>query len=264
MYFKQADNISLWYERVGKGPPLVMIHGLGSCGSDWMFQVPKFQANYEVITIDLRGHGRSSKPRGPYDVGALAKDVASLLSSLKVGPAYIVGLSLGSFVALQLACDFPHLVKSLVLTGTTSCIKDIGRWHLLLRLMLLSVCPMSFVAKAVAFSLFPQANQENIRRTCQLRMISNEKRVYRSLFRQLIGFDVKERLAEIGCPMLIVVGANDTLTPIWHAEEIVKRTQRAELVIIEGARHAAPLDSPKKFNELLENFLERGRYGISR
>ena len=234
-----------------------MLHALGSCGANWMYQIPYFQSEYEVITIDMRGHGRSSKPQGPYSISTFAEDVAHLLSSLEIGPAHVIGFSLGSFVALQLACDFPHLVKTLTLTGTTSSVQDIGRWTLFFRRLLLRFCSMKTAAAVIAYSLFPRPNQAWIRAMCKQKIASNDKRVYTCVLQELSHFNVKERLKEISCPVLVVVGTEDSLTPSWHAEAIVKRVKHGEMAFIEGSAHACPLDAPEKFNALVLAFLQR-------
>ena len=76
----QSNKINLYYEVTGEGQPLLFSHGLGSSARDWELQVGEFSKNYQVITIDLRGHGRSDKPAGPYSMSMFAADTGGCLS----------------------------------------------------------------------------------------------------------------------------------------------------------------------------------------
>jgi len=117
-------DISLYYESVGQGQPLVFIHGLGSSTRDWERQVSTFAKQYQVITFDLRGHGQSDKPAGPYTIPMFAADTANLLRALGVTSAHVVGLSLGGAVAFQLALDEPTLLKTLTIVNSAPTMGD--------------------------------------------------------------------------------------------------------------------------------------------
>jgi len=113
-----ANHINLYYEEHGAGEPLVFIHGLGSSTRDWEFQISKFSRSYRVITFDLRGHGQSDKPSGPYTIPLLAADLASLFQALHVTSAHLVGISLGGAIAFQFALDYPAMVKTLTIVNS--------------------------------------------------------------------------------------------------------------------------------------------------
>ena len=110
-----TNGINLKYDEQGQGEPLLFLHGLGSQGEDWGFQVPFFAPHYRVVTVDLRGHGESDKPAGPYSVSMMADDVVGLLDALKIESAHIVGLSMGGMIAFQLVVDKPERVRSMVI-----------------------------------------------------------------------------------------------------------------------------------------------------
>src|SRR5919198_21476 len=114
----RCRDINVYYEIVGAGDPLLFIHGLGSSHRDWEPQVAFFSRHYQVITYDVRGHGKSDKPRGPYSVSQFAADAAELMRSLAIAPAHIVGLSMGGMIAFQLTLDEPARVKSLLIVNS--------------------------------------------------------------------------------------------------------------------------------------------------
>ena len=111
-------NIEIYYEIHGQGDPLLLLHGLGSSSRDWEFQIPDFSSHFKTIAIDLRGHGRSGKPAGPYSMEMFAADTAGFLRSLDLSSAHILGVSLGGMVAFQLALDYPDLIRSLVIVNS--------------------------------------------------------------------------------------------------------------------------------------------------
>lgn len=103
MPYLTVDGAQLYYEDAGSGPPLLFVHGLGSSTRDWFAQVPHFADRYRVLRLDLRGHGRSERTRGPYRIAQFARDVAVTLRKLDAVPAHVVGLSMGGMVTLQLS-----------------------------------------------------------------------------------------------------------------------------------------------------------------
>lgn len=113
-------DIDLYYEVTGQGNPIVFIHGLGSSIRDWEYQVEYFSRRFQVIAFDIRGHGKSEKPAGPYSIPLFAGDTAELIKALDIAPAHVVGISLGGMIALQLAANEPELVRSLVVVNSGS------------------------------------------------------------------------------------------------------------------------------------------------
>jgi 3-oxoadipate enol-lactonase len=248
------NNIKIHYEHKGSGDPILFLHGLGSCGADWLFQIPVFSKKYHVFTPDLRGHGKSEK-KGPYSITQAASDMKEFIEKLKIGPVHLVGLSYGSFVALQLALTSPHLVKSLTLAGTTSNTHNANPWKMWLRRFLLTFSSMQTVGKVVSWSLFPDIKQEALRKVCSSRIASNPKSIYRALFHDILHFNVEKELIACKSPLLLICGAKDTLLPVSHAAKIKAHIPHALLEILPEARHASPLDSPEEFNTLLQSFL---------
>ena len=99
----------------GDGPPIVLVHGLASCLRLWDGVAGRLQAlGHRVVACDLRGHGLSPKPDGPYDVATMAADVAALIEPLDLGPCLLAGQSYGGTVVMQLAADRPDLAARVV------------------------------------------------------------------------------------------------------------------------------------------------------
>src|SRR5713226_1021166 len=115
LYYRLIDFTEPWKA----GPaPVVFIHGLGGSHAMWLYQVPAFCARFPTITLDLRGHGESTKPEGDFDIADMAGDIVGLLRRLGAERAHLVGLSLGGMVAQQIALDHPLAAASLTLADT--------------------------------------------------------------------------------------------------------------------------------------------------
>lgn len=112
------ENVSLYYEEQGAGEPLLLLHGLGSNGRSWEYQVEPFARQYRVIVPDVRGHGRSAKPTGPYSVSQFANDIFNLLDHLQIDRFHLVGLSMGGMIGFQMAVDRPERLKSMTIVNS--------------------------------------------------------------------------------------------------------------------------------------------------
>lgn len=253
------DGTEIYYEVHGAGPPVLFIHGLGSSSRDWELQTPAFARRYRVILVDLRGHGRSQKPPGPYSMRMFAHDIGNLLDHLDIGRAAVIGLSLGGMVGFQLTLDFADRVSRLVVVGSApeAVPRGIAQSAVMsLRLGLVRALPVAAINRWVAWSMFPESRQGELRRILVERWSRNDKRAYIAALRAAIGWSVMERIPEIACPTLIVAGEHDRM-PLDVRGTYARRIRNARRVVIDNARHAPPVDRAEVFNLLVLDFLER-------
>jgi 3-oxoadipate enol-lactonase len=259
MPFLRVGDVELYYEVTGQGQPLLFIHGLGSSGRDWEYQVPFFCQDYQVVVLDVRGHGRSDKPSGPYSIPLFAGDVAGLMEGLGIASAHLVGLSLGGMIALQLAADRPDLVRSLVVVNSSPDMV-VRTWRQRLevwqRSIIVPLLGMKKMAELLGSRLFPKVEQGELRELFVQRWQENDPRAYRQTLRAIVGWSVADRLPAIDCPVLVVAGDQD-YTPVAYKASYVERLPHAELVVVEDSRHGTPVDQPEAFNEALAGFLRR-------
>jgi pimeloyl-ACP methyl ester carboxylesterase len=252
-------DIELYYEVSGEGQPLVFIHGLGSSARDWQFQVPVFCNRYQVITFDLRGHGKSSKPAGPYSIPLFADDTAALMKHLGLGPAHVVGISLGGMVALQLALSAPAQIASLTVVnaGPEFIVRTFGqRLQIWQRQAIVRLLGMQKMGEVLSQRLFPKPEQEELRAMFVERWAENDPRAYRDAMMAIVGWSVTDQLESIRCPTL-VMSAEQDYTPVSMKEAYVVRMPHAELVVIPDSRHATPVERPDEFNAALTAFLAK-------
>jgi pimeloyl-ACP methyl ester carboxylesterase len=117
----KIEDTELWYECTGEGHSVVFLHAFAVTSAMWLTQVPALStAGYKVVCIDLRGHGLSSAPPGPYKLTELVLDVHNLIQLLNLGKVCLVGLSTGGRVATRLALDYPDDLSELVLVSAKS------------------------------------------------------------------------------------------------------------------------------------------------
>lgn len=257
MPYCPVDDIELYYDETGSGEPLVFIHGLGSSTRDWFEQVPHFSDRYRVIRVDLRGHGRSDRPRGPYHMAQFARDVAVLLRRLNAVPAHVVGLSMGGMTAFELGFGASRLVRSLVIANT-SADAQLRTWHdvwfYVSRRTAVHVLGMRRVGQLLANRLFVKPGQENLRREFVKRWSQNDKQAYLWTIDAIMGWSVWDRLSSIPSPTLLI-SSDEDYTPISEKNRIAAQMPCADLAVVEDARHALPVEKPAAFNAVVDDFL---------
>ncbi len=252
------SDLSMYYELNGNGHPLILIHGLGSSSRDWEKQVEAFSKSSKVITLDLRGHGRSSKPPGPYNITMFAEDTADLIRALGVSPVHIVGISMGGMVAFELAINNPQLIRSLVIVNSypemrVETLKEhIQVWR---RFFFLEIFGMRGTGMILSRHLFPFPEQAELSKVFVQRWAENDKRAYRESLRAIINWDVEAYLGEIRCPVLVVASDRDYM-PLEEKGEYTSKIPNAKMVVIENSRHAVTAERPNQFNAVVGKFLE--------
>ena len=226
MAYLQLNGCNLHYTDQGEGEPVLLIHGLGSSERDWEYQLPALLPGYRVLCLDMRGHGKSEKPKGGYSVKTFAEDCLAFIAFMQLSKPHIVGISMGGMIAFQLATDRPDVPASLTIVNSgPELIPRHPREYLLVaqRLFFAHVLPLSAIAKGLATTLFPKSEQQDI-------------------------------LDPIICPVL-VISADKDYTPVEKKREYVSRLGDARLEVIEDSRHGTPIDQADKFNALLLDFL---------
>ncbi|MCO8166369.1 alpha/beta hydrolase [Pseudomonas sp. 21LCFQ02] len=257
MAFFEHDGCSLHYEEYGQGSPVLLLHGLGSSGLDWEYQIPALAAQHRVITLDIRGHGRSDKPRERYSIKGFSADVEALIEHLHLEPVHVVGLSMGGMIGFQLAVDHPQWLRSLCIVNSGPQVKVRSAnevWQWFKRWSLARLLSMQALGQALGKLLFPRPDQADLRRKIAERWARNDKRAYLASFDAIVGWGVQERLSRINCPTLVISGDRD-YTPVAVKQAYVKLIRNARLVVIENSRHATPLDQPEAFNRTLLQFI---------
>ena len=253
-----VNDIELDYEEKGNGKVLLMLHGLGSTKKDWDAQVPFFSKRYRVITLDLRGHGASTKPADAYGVRFMTEDVQAFLDELNIKKATFIGFSMGGAVAFQMAVSYPEYVDNLVIVNSGpdfNAMGTIGEELLKNRTEFLETNGLEPLAKEISFNMFPEDHQIDLRDAFETRCRDNDYNAYYQSFVTLMNWGLGDKLEKIKARTL-VVGSDMDYTPVAFKQAYVDRMPNAKLIIIENSRHGVVIDQPDAFNVALQEFLE--------
>lgn len=255
----QLDEVSLHYEEQGVGSPLLLLHGLGSTAADWDEVAPRLAEKHRLIAPDVRGHGRSDKPPGAYNVPLFAADLAAFCDRRGLSGIHVAGISMGGMLAFELAVRRPDLVRSLVIVNSgPDMVPRSLRFRMLMatRLLLLRVLGPAGLARILAGKLFPRPEQAEQRRRIEERLGRNDRDAYLRATRGLIGWTVLDELPAIACPVLVLASDGD-YTPVADKQAYLGRLKHAQLEVIRDSGHAATADQPEQVAEAMLRFLGR-------
>ncbi len=255
-------HATLFYAERGQGEALVFLNGLSGDHLYWAGQLRAFGRQYRCLAVDNRDVGQSSAAPGPYTVRDLAGDVASLLEQARVPSAHVVGLSLGGMIAQELALARPDLVRSLLLVNTLARSDDWFRGTLTaFGLIRRQVADTAAFFDAILPWWVSHRFLEDPDRTAWLRWVLHQNphpQPLDAFLRQLdaiLGHDALDRLPQIACPVLILGGEDDGVCPPRYSRQLQECILHAELALLPGVGHAAPIEDPARFNGRIAQFL---------
>ncbi|KRB58824.1 alpha/beta hydrolase [Rhizobium sp. Root708] len=239
--FVENDGARIWYATYGSGPAVILLHGgLGNAGN-WGYQVPALvAAGRQVVVIDSRGHGRSTRDERPYHYTQMADDVLAVMDRLELAKAALVGWSDGACTALILADKQPERASGVFFFA----------------------CNMD-PSGTLEFKPTPVID----------RCFSRHRKDYQALsatpdaFESFVG-DVSKMMASepnytaadlegIKVPVAVVLGENDEFIKREHADYLARSIPDAELILLPEVSHFAPLQRPEHFNREVLAFLDR-------
>ena len=253
-----ANGISVNYETAGEGAPVVLIHGLAMDFTFWHHQVHPLAAHFQVIRYDVRGHGSSERAEPPYSLELMADDLHQFLRSIGVGPAHLVGLSMGGMIAQTLALSHPNQVLSLTLASTTSEYPPEGRQAFLERAQTARESGMEALVDGTMGRWFTdEYRQKNSADLSQVRrvVLGTNAACFGAAALAVSKVDTTTRLHQIGAPTLVIAAENDMSTPVAAARRIQDGIAGSKLEIIAEASHCCNIQRPDEFNRVLLDFL---------
>jgi pimeloyl-ACP methyl ester carboxylesterase len=262
----QVGDLAVAITDVGDGPPAVLLHGL-ACGQRmWFHQVRALRSRFRVITYDQRGHGGTDTPAATtgYSAALLARDLVGVLDALEIERAAIVGFSLGGGPALALAASQPYRVSRLVLADVGAGADDPVKIEAMARRWVTLIdqgASDQLICEMLRSELFKVYARRNTRRrdhmaaliratpAIGLRFLLTEVLAKRKSLFRLTGV-----LQTLRVPTLIMVGEQDYVCS-KAARLMAQSIPNAELKIIAGSGHMAPLEQPAAFSAALLEFL---------
>ncbi|MEW2508212.1 alpha/beta fold hydrolase [Amycolatopsis sp. NPDC047767] len=234
--------------------PVVLIHGVGSSLASWDDVVGLWPAGRPVVRYDLRGHGQSPAPAGPWNIDDFAADHVELLKRLGIGKAHTVGFSLGGLIAQRVAAVHPELVDTLVVIGAVAGRTDQETNAVQQRLrMVVEEGPAGAARKSVErwyskeyLAEHPEVAAETVARMAQLDAVA-----YTHAYRVLATTDLADQLPRIMAPVLAMTGEHDAGSPPRMSRLIAERTH-GRCVVLSGARHTVLQERPDEIAKEIE------------
>lgn len=253
--------MSAHVEIVGQGQPLVLLHGWGMHSGVWQPLIKKLSAQYMLYLVDLPGMG-NSRPIEPYHLHALADEVAQVIP----GVSDVLGWSLGGLVAQRIALNQPDRIRRLVLVGSTPCFVNKAGWDA-------GISPNNFETfadnvnsdyKATILQFLTlqcmkaddaRSTLKQLRSSFETRPTPTQATLQRAL-QILLDADLRDEVANIRKPTLLIHGDRDTLAPVQAAHWMMQQLPQGFLRVMSGSAHAPFLSHSAQFIAALNQFLE--------
>ncbi len=258
----KLDNTTLYCRICGKGFPLLLIAGLGSDNSSWLNIINKLSENFQVITFDNRGAGRSEIPKKPYTIRQMADDTIKLLDYLKIKKTHVIGHSMGGYIAQELALNYPKYIDKLILESTAPISTErnntlfefffnqfkkggdseiwFWRWAFWL-----------FSPKTFNNKKFIKAFIKNGSRYPYLQLING----FKYQINAIVSFDTRNKLHRIKAETLVVHGTHDVLILPEEAEALVKNISNSDFQLLKDTGHAIHIENPGLFVKVILRFI---------
>ena len=248
------ENTSKW---------VTFIHGAGGSSSIWFQQFRAFKNEFNILLIDLSGHGKSESrfdenSKEGYTFEMITGDIVEVLNSLSIKKSHFIGVSLGTIIVRDIADRFPNLVESLVLAGAILKFNIQSNMLMIFGNFLRSIVPFVLLYKLEAFIIMPKKNHRESRLLLEKECKKlNQKEFIRwcKLTRGIKKVLKSQRQINIKTPSLYVMGAEDHIF-LPSVRKAVSSFTNAQLCVVENSGHVVNIDQPKPFNDTVIKFLK--------
>ncbi|MBI1185523.1 alpha/beta fold hydrolase [bacterium] len=241
---------------------VTFIHGAGGSSALWFRQLRDFNKHFNVLLIDLRGHGKSKAPvyekLKNYTFKVIGDEVIEVLNHLRIKSSHFVGISLGTIIIREIAERHEDRVKSMILGGAVMKLNVRGQLLMRLGSLLQSVVPYLLLYKLFALVIMPKANHKEARNL----FVAEARKLYQKEFKRWFTLVSQInpllrlfRFNELAVPTLYIMGAEDHMF-LPSVSKLVSEHQNATLQVIPNCGHVVNIEAPDAFNKLVIAFIE--------
>jgi pimeloyl-ACP methyl ester carboxylesterase len=264
--YLQVDGTRIRYIDVGRGAPVVFLHGLGASMYAWRRNLAAVAAaGFRVIAFDNRGFGLSDKPPAPYDNAAYARLAIALMDSLRLTDAVLVGHSMGGAIAAQVAIEHPARVRGLVLVGSAGLgareplLFRVARWPVL-GPAALALRGRGFTARLLRSTYFDPGKVTEADVDQYYAPVAQPEygRALRGVLQHFRFTALEGRLDRIAAPTLVLWGEEDRWVPMGLGRALAAGITRSAFVSVPRAGHSVQEEAPDEVNHLVTRFLKDG------
>ena len=243
---------------------LVFIHGVSGSSAAWLPYEKKFENEYNILSLDLRGHGKSAKPLEyeSYKIELFAEDIYELMQYLHVQKCILISHSFGSFIALAFLDKYQEMVSKVVLISPQYSVNNMPQAKIAKPFIygLVSILPALKSTKVgghIDYLKYKNSGDWNIPRM-YADITNTDLRVYLYCSKQTYMFDGQEILKKIQVPTLIIHGENDSIFPVKYAKEMNTKIKNSKIEIIKNSNHILVLNNFNEVSNFIEKFVTSG------
>lgn len=252
-FYRGATTLPDVVPDFSRGRKILFVHGAGSNGHTWYRQVEAIGEHHSAVALDLPGHGRSAGVEGLRTVTDYADFVAAFLDALKIKSAVILGHSMGGAIAMDLALRHSARVDALIISCSAPKFNVSAERTEALRAVTMGRAPQAFNTDGYS----PKTVKENfdVVREGWMEQVKTDPRVRYTDIVACSRVDLRDSIAKIDKPALIIAGADDQGTTPVDAEFMAGKIRGSRSKIIADAGHFIPRERPAEYNAAIEQFL---------
>jgi aminoacrylate hydrolase len=259
-HIKLSDGAELYYEKHGSGPPLFLVPGLGGDGRFWGDNVAALAKDFTVVVHDHRGTGRSTLSRMKYSVEQMADDALQLIEGLGFDKVHWCGHSTGGAMGQVLAIEHPGRLSRLVLSSTWAKTDAFFRRLFEMRsLMLKELGPAAYLKSSALALNMPAWVRDHDADLLAVEAKASETiplpEIVLSRIAAIVAHDRRADLQKVRAPSLAICARDDTVTPLYFTEELVRLIPGARAYVLADGGHAYPNVHGAEFRRVMTSFL---------
>jgi pimeloyl-ACP methyl ester carboxylesterase len=260
------------------GPPpgeqhplaIVFVHGLGGCWQNWLSNIPRFARRHRVLALDLPGFGSSPTPSWDATIANYGQLLLDFCDAVGVRDCVVVGNSMGGFISAEAAIEQPERFEQLVLVSAAgvSSVRVRRQPAGVAARMMAAAAPLMFRLQTRTFrrrrarnaawsGIFYRPGELRPELIWEFFQGGDRAQSFVEALSSLVGYDILDRLEEVGVPTLIVWGAQDRVVPPADALGYAQRLRNSRLEVFDRTGHAPMAERPVRFNRVLEGFLDQ-------
>jgi pimeloyl-ACP methyl ester carboxylesterase len=241
------------------GLPVIMLHGYTDSSVSYSRVLPLMSAKYRIFALDQRGHGDSDRPASGYKFSDFAADVVAFMDAKKLKKAIIVGHSMGSFVAQQVAVTAPERVEKLILIGSATTVRNNVVSDLQKAVGELKDSVPNEFAREFQYSVVHQPPPDEFMNRVIAESLKVPARVWRDVMKGMLAADAKSQLGKIKAPTLIIWGDKENVFPRAEQDLLVSAIPNAVLKVYAETGHCPNWEKPEQFVKDFEEFINRSK-----
>lgn len=245
--FVQGEDHEISLVVTGEGPPLLLLHPLALSGRVWNGLADRLAERFQVISMDVRGHGESTWNGKPFTIEELASDVTLVLDSLSIASTHLLGMSMGGSIAMTFAGLNPERVHGLVLADTTAWYGEeaVATWDQRAEkaLNVPREKQVPFQSDRWFTEGFRQSSPDEVRRVVDI-FVATDSRVHAAASRAMGRLDARDVLSAVTAPTLVMAGDEDYATPPEMGRYLADHVKDGRAVTLPNLRHLSLIESP--------------------